>query len=90
MWFQLLLAAQASPQARGWHHSGTGHAWDQFFLRNPVEAALIGLGISLLAGLLGVWLGKTPVGKFGKGVLYFVVCVALLVVAPVMLYHVQF
>jgi hypothetical protein len=49
-----------------------GDAWFHFFESNPVEAALIGLGISVLAGLLGVWVGKSPKGKLGKGVLYLV------------------
>ena len=80
----LLLDAQDTLQARS-HSHGTGDAWFHFFESNRVEAALIGLAISVLARLLGVWVGKTPKGKLGQGVLYFLVAVALTIVAPVLL-----
>jgi hypothetical protein len=65
----LLLAAQDTLQARGYHGHGHGSAvreWELFFERHTVQAALIGLGISLLAGLLGV--GREDTGaEAGQG-----------------------
>ena len=90
----LLLAAQDTLQARGYHghgHGSAGREWELFFERHTVQAALIGLGISLLAGLLGV--GREDTGaEAGQGVLYFVVCAALFIVLPAVMvtYHVQF
>ena len=78
-----LLAAQETLQAR---HGG-GPTIGDFLYRHfsRGEAALIGLGISLLAGLLGVWVGKTPIGKLGKGVLYFSVAAVLLILLPLLI-----
>jgi hypothetical protein len=80
----MLLAAHDTPQA-----SRGGRSIGDFLFQylSPDQAALIGLGLSLLVGLLGVWAGKTPMGKLGKGALYFLVAVAVLVVAPVLIHH---